>query len=135
MFGVPASNLYGSGVVGRLLERDRLDHVAAALIRRHRLEQLRLAVQHADAGRAVQLVAREHVEVAVERLHVDGQVRRRLGAVDQHRHAAACASRDHLLHGIDRARARSTDVTIATSFVCAARAAARTRRAAARRRR
>ena len=31
----------------------------------------RLAVEHADAGRAVELVAGEDVEVATERLHVD----------------------------------------------------------------
>ena len=41
MFGVPASNLFGSDVVGRPLERHRADHVAAALIRRHLLEERR----------------------------------------------------------------------------------------------
>ena len=46
--------------------------------RRHRLEQRLAAVQHADAGRAVQLVPGRHVEIAVERLHVDRQVIRRL---------------------------------------------------------
>ena len=88
MFGVPASNLYGTVVVQRLLERDRRDHVAAALVRRHRLEQRAPAVEHADAGRAEHLVAREHVEVAVERLHVDHEVRHRLRAVDEHDRAA-----------------------------------------------
>ena len=52
-------------VPGRLLERDRADHVAAAQERRHRLEQRSPAVEHADAGRAVQLVAGGDVEVAV----------------------------------------------------------------------
>ena len=88
MCGVPASNLCGSALYVGLLEGDRADHVAAALVGRHRLEQRGLAVEHADAGRAVHLVAGEGVEVAVERLHVDRQVRRRLRAVDQHRHAA-----------------------------------------------
>ena len=69
-------------------KRDRADHVAAALVRRHRLEQRRLAVEHADAGRAVDLVPGERVEIAVERLHVDRQVRHRLRAVDQHRDTA-----------------------------------------------
>ena len=50
-----------------------------------------LAVQHADAGRAVQLVAGRDVEVAVERLHVDRHVIRRLRAVDQHRRRRARA--------------------------------------------
>ena len=58
-------------VVGRLLERDRADHVAAALVRRHRLQERGLAVQDADAGRPVKLVAGEDVEVAVQLLHVD----------------------------------------------------------------
>ena len=71
MFGVPASNLYGSDVVEGLLEGDRADHVAAALVRRHGLEEAGLAVQDADAGGAEQLVAGERVEVAIEVLDVD----------------------------------------------------------------
>ena len=89
MFGVPASNLCGSDVVERPLERHRADHVAAALIRRHRVEQRRLPVEHADAGRPEDLVAGERVEVAVERLHVDRHVRDGLRAVDEHRNPAA----------------------------------------------
>ena len=58
-------------VVERLLERHRRNHVAATLIRRHCLQQRRAAIQHAGAGGAVHLVAREHVEVAVEIVHVD----------------------------------------------------------------
>ncbi len=71
MSGVPASNLYGRVVLGALLEGDGEDHVAAALPRRHGREQLLAAVEHADAGGAVDLVAGEGVEVAVQRLHVD----------------------------------------------------------------
>ena len=44
----------------------RRDHVAAAEERRHRVEQLAAAVQHADAGRAVGLVAGPGVEVGVD---------------------------------------------------------------------
>ena len=72
-------------VVVGLLEGHRRDHVAAALVGRHGFEQGEPAVEHADAGRAVQLVPGEGVEVAAERLHVDRQVRHGLGAVDQHR--------------------------------------------------
>ncbi len=46
---------------------------------------LGLAVDDADAGRAEHLVAGEHEEVAVERLHVDRHVRDRLRAVDHAR--------------------------------------------------
>ena len=75
-------------VVRGLLEGHRQDHVAAALEGLHALEQRRLAVEDADPGRTAHLVAGERVEVAVEVLHVDLQVRDRLRAVDQHRHAA-----------------------------------------------
>ena len=64
------------------------DHLAAALVRRHGGQPLRLAVEHADAGRPVELVAGEDVEVDVEVLHVDRQVHGGLAAVDQHRDAA-----------------------------------------------
>ena len=57
----------------------------------------RLAVEHADAGRAVELVPGGDVEVAAERLHVDRHVRRRLRAVDQDRHAARVRDADDLL--------------------------------------
>ena len=81
-----------------------MDHVAAALERLHALEQRRLAVQNADAGRAAQLVAGERVEIAIQVLHVDRQVRRRLRAVDQHRHAARMRERDHLFDRVDAAQ-------------------------------
>ena len=51
------------------------------------LEMGRLAVQDADARRTIHLVAGEDEEVAVQLLHVDRQVRSRLGAIHQHRNA------------------------------------------------
>src|SRR6185369_14312682 len=48
--------LVGQLVVGRLLEGDGQDHVPAALPGRHGLEQGLAAVEHADTGRAVDLV-------------------------------------------------------------------------------
>ncbi len=87
--------LVGQVVERRLLEGDGADHVAAALVRRHRLEERRLSVEHADARRTVDLVARERVEVAVEGPHVDGHPRRRLRAVDEdHRPAGVGELRD-----------------------------------------
>ena len=67
-----------------LLERNIEDHLAPALPRRHRREQLVAAVKHADAGRPIRLVAGKHIKIAVERLHVDVQPRGRLAPVDQH---------------------------------------------------
>ena len=62
-----------------------------------------LAVQRADPGRPVQLVAGEDVEIAVDVAHVDGQMHRRLAAVDQHRNAARMRKLHHLLDRNDGA--------------------------------
>ncbi len=67
----------------RVLVGDRPDHVAAVEVRLHRLEEVLFPVERADARRAAHLVAGERVEVAAHRLHVDGQVRHRLRAVDE----------------------------------------------------
>ena len=74
MSGVPASNLNGISFQVVPVEADPLDHVAAALVGRHRLQMLGLAVQHAHAGGAVELVAGEDEEVGVQLLHVDRDV-------------------------------------------------------------
>ena len=89
-------------VVRRLLEGDRRDHVAAALVRRHRVEQRRLAVEHAGARRPEHLVAGEGVEVGIERLHVDGHVRRGLRAVDEHDRAGRVRLPHDLGDRVDR---------------------------------
>ena len=83
-------------VPGRALEGHREDHVAAALPGRHGGEQRLARVEHADAGRAVHLVRGERVEVAAERLHVHGQVRDRLGAVDHGRDPALAGRGDEI---------------------------------------
>ena len=77
--------LGGQVGVGRLFEGDGLDHLAAALVRRHPLEQGFLAVEDADTGRAEELVPGEGIEVAVQLLYVDGEVRHGLGAVEDGR--------------------------------------------------
>ena len=82
MGGVPASNLAGSSARGEPVEADVGDHVAAAEERRHRVEQLVAAPQHADARGAAQLVAGEREEVGAPRLHVGDVVRHVLAAVD-----------------------------------------------------
>src|SRR5205085_11204764 len=66
---------------GRLLVPDRVDHVTAEQEGLHLLQQLGAAPERADAARSAHLVAGDREEVAVERLHVDSQVRRRLRRV------------------------------------------------------
>ena len=104
MFGVPASNLYGNSFQVVLLEADVADHVAARLVRRHQFQMLRLAVEDADAGRAVHLVPGEDVEIAVQVLHIDAQMRHRLGAVDEDDNAVLVGELDDFLDRIDRAQ-------------------------------
>ena len=77
---------------GRLLERDLLDHRPAALPRRHCCEQLGAAPQAADAGRPVELVRGEGVEVGADRRRRSTrQTRHRLAAVEQQQRAFECA--------------------------------------------
>ena len=84
-------------------EVDLADHVAAELVRRHGVEQLRAAPEHADAGRSEGLVAGEGVEVATERRDVDLEVRGGLAAVDEHHRARGLGEPGHLGGGIDGA--------------------------------
>ena len=68
---------------GGALERHVVDHRSAALVRRHGLEQIGAAPQSADAGRAVQFVRRQSIEIATDRGDIDRDPRRRLAAVEQ----------------------------------------------------
>src|SRR5262249_200637 len=63
----------------------------------------RLAVESADAGRPIDLVAGESVEVAAERLYVDGHVGHSLSAVDEDGDALAVRGLDHASNGKHRA--------------------------------
>jgi len=69
--------------VGDLVLGDIGDHFAAALVGLHVRQQIIFAVKRADARRTVQLVAGGHVEIAIERLHVDDFMHGALAAVDQ----------------------------------------------------
>ena len=69
--------------VSRLFKRDVLDHFATAMPGRHAVEYVVLAVKNADASRAVHLVAAECEKIAVELLHVNLDVARALGGVNQ----------------------------------------------------
>src|SRR5580693_488942 len=66
----------GRMIVRHGLPRDLLDHLPAAQKWRHRLKHLPLAIQNTDACRAVELVARKHVEIRPEipnvHIEVDG---------------------------------------------------------------
>ena len=67
-------------------------------------EPIRLAVKHADAGGAVELVAGHDVPVAIDVLDIDRHVDGALAAVDQHRDAALMGDAADLLDRNDRAQ-------------------------------
>src|ERR1700739_855240 len=94
----------GQLVVDRLLEGYGTDHVAAALIRRHGVEQSRFAIQNADASWTVHLVTGENIEVTIQSPDVYCEMRHGLGSIDQHRDVPAMCHFDNALDRIDRAQ-------------------------------
>ena len=95
--------------IRRGFERHRFDHVAAALVRRHGVEQIPPAPQHADAGGAVQLVATKDVKVTAEPFQVRRVMSDPLGPVDQHGCADVLRRRRDRFDIVDRAQ-RVADV-------------------------
>ncbi len=88
---------------GRGLHADDLDHGSAGEERRHRLEEVVAAPEHADAGRTEHLVARERDEVDAEGADVDRHVRHRLAGVEDDERADRVRRVGDLLHRGDRA--------------------------------
>ena len=72
--------------------------LAAAEERPHLLQPVRLAVEHADAGRAEHLVPRERGEIDAESVEVHRHVRHRLARVEHHEGAVDMAEK-HLKAG------------------------------------
>ena len=101
--GVPASNLAGSSAGVKRSSVDAVDHAAAAEERRHGVEQLFAAVEHADAGGAEHLVAAEGEEVGAEGEDVGRSMGHALGGVDQHQRAGRVRPAGDFGDRIDRA--------------------------------
>ena len=89
-------------VPGRSLHGDGPDHLAAEVERRHRLEELPSAPERADSARPAHLVRRDRQELAVERLHVERAVRRRLGGIHDHDRVALVRPVGEVLHRVHR---------------------------------
>ena len=104
MFGVPASKRCGGTSNSVFSKRHRADHVAAALVGRHRLEELARGrtARRCRSGRRPCGPRRRRSRSPAPATSI-AQVRRRLRAVDQHRHAARVRERDHLAHRVDGA--------------------------------
>src|SRR5262249_42557054 len=89
-------------VVCRLFECYGANHFAAALERRHRIEQKPLPVSHANAGWTVKFVAGKSIKIAIESLYIDRQMRNGLRPIDQYNGAALVRHLNQLFHGMDR---------------------------------
>ena len=87
----------------RILEFDPVDHFAAAVVRRHCLEQIQPSPEHTNAHRAAHLVAGEGVEVAAERAHVHLHVRCTLRAIHEQQRTRAVHLFGDLRDRVDRA--------------------------------
>ena len=98
----------GLELPGKIVRREAVqahvaDHLAAAEERRHRLEELLTAPQHADARRPEHLVAREGEEVDTERADVDAAVGDELGGVDDDDGSGGVRRLDDRAQVVDRA--------------------------------
>jgi hypothetical protein len=87
---------------GRLVRGHGADHVPTADERWHLLEHRSAPVQNSDPGRAVGLVPRPRVEVRVDRAQIDGHLRHRLRAIDQHHRPRIVCPLDDRGHRVDR---------------------------------
>src|SRR5256885_12919026 len=100
--GSTSLKLKGQLVVCGLLERDRANHVSAALVWERCFKQLGLAIQHANTHRTKHLVAGERVEISIERLHINFHVGHSLSTVDQHGNVFLMCELDNFTDGINR---------------------------------
>jgi hypothetical protein len=106
------------------------DHAASPEERRHGLEQLGAAPQHADSGRPEHLVSGERQEVGAEGVDVGGDVRDvlarvdarqgtgRVGGIGEHPHRGDGA--DHVRHGRERQELRPVEQAVEIGEVQAA---------------
>ena len=99
----PGLKLIGQVGVRGVVKGDVVDHLPAALIGRYPLQPLPLAVEDADAGRAVDLVPAESEEVAVPRLHVYRPMGDGLSGIDEAGDTVSVSYVDDLAHRIDGA--------------------------------
>ncbi len=89
-------------VVGRFFEGDRLDHFATAVVGRHLVQPLFLAVQHAYTRRAEHFMPGEGVEVGIQFLHIHLGMRNGLRAIHEYRNTFLVRLLDDGFDWIDR---------------------------------
>ena len=100
--GCSRFKLVRNHVEKRLGKRHGADHVAAPLVRGHTFERLCLAVKGTHARGAEELVAGEGVEVTIDLLNVDFDVRSGLRTINEHRDIPPMRRPNDFLHRVNR---------------------------------
>src|SRR5271155_532670 len=83
-------------LIGGLFKRNVRDHVATTLPWRHILEDIWFSIKYANACRCENLMAREDVEIAIQRLHIGTHMGNGLRTVDQYASTVTMSHLDHL---------------------------------------
>ena len=86
----------------RLFKSHQADHIAAALIGRHDVEQLGAAVKDSYARRTEHLMAGKSIKVAADILDVNFEMGYRLCPVHQNRHSPFVSQLHHFFDRNDR---------------------------------
>ena len=89
-------------IPGRLAVAHELDHVAPELVRPHRLEDSASADKSPDAHRTTHLVSAERIEIDVEVIETDTQVRGALRPVTHHQCVGGPRDAHDVAHRIQR---------------------------------
>src|SRR3977135_3115825 len=84
-------------VIGHAILGDFIDHLAAAEEGRQFLQPFLLAVERADAGRPIELMAGEAIKIDIELNNLDVGMDRALRTIDQYGYPALMRDPDYLL--------------------------------------
>ena len=89
--GRPGLEAPGGGLGFEAVEGDFGNHFSPAEPRRHLRQPFAFAIQRADAGRPVELMAGKSIKVDIQRLDVRREMHRPLRAVDHHHHPGSAS--------------------------------------------
>ena len=95
--------LVGKVVERGVLEGNSLYHLTTAHVGWDAVEPLFLTIEYADTRGTIYLVTAEGKEVAIQVLHVDAEVGRALGSIDEDGDIVGMSYADDVLDGIDGA--------------------------------
>ena len=90
-------------IVGDAIFRHDGDHLTTTIKGRHGREKITLAIENANAGRPVNLMPGEDIEISIKRAHINRQMHCTLRTVDQNLHAMRVGNADDLFHWRNRA--------------------------------